>query len=88
MLRKVTWVPIYRNITTNSLYKTVSSFLLFLVTQLFLVEEDPRCPFGLISSRTDTWVEPPTFRKPAGKLPHVKNSMSLVGLEPTAVRGK
>jgi hypothetical protein len=28
---------------------------------------------ALFQARADTWVEPPTFRKPAGWLPHMKD---------------
>jgi hypothetical protein len=33
----------------------------------------PGAPQGIISARAGTWVEPPTFRKPAGCLPHMKD---------------
>ena len=54
-----------------------------------MVEEDPGAPPDTIHARAGTWVEPPTFRKPAGWLPHMKVLLPVrPGIEPTAVRGK
>jgi hypothetical protein len=40
----------------------------------FIGRGGPQVPLReLFQARTGTWVEPPTFRKPAGWLPHMKD---------------
>jgi hypothetical protein len=38
-----------------------------------LWRKTPGAPSALFRARAGTWIEPPTFRKPAGWLPHMKD---------------
>jgi hypothetical protein len=41
--------------------------------QLYWWRKTPGAPRALFQARAGTWVEPPTFHKPAGGLPHMKD---------------
>jgi hypothetical protein len=52
-------------------------------------EGRPQMPLhATFQAQAGTSIDPATFRKPAGMLPHMKDRKCLAGLEHTAVRGK
>jgi hypothetical protein len=71
-------------------YVTPTQYRSFGDYQALQVEEDLRCHcvHYFRHEQTGTRVEPPTFCKLAGYLPHMKESNVPVGIRTKAVRGK